>query len=232
MGLLIVEVSLPPAPSSGTMMSLSRNCGSLMTSWGPRTAPKVTWTPLNISYQCAIGFALKISSRIAVSCGMFCISFVGSENRGSVRRSTRPSAFATALNLSDVTIRTNQVSSEARYTFIAAFAGFFRSCSPKNFASHSAAWIETLAAQTPSARRDVVTYDPLPVRSRRYRAVTIAEYKPTAVALSPLPATGQVGGAPRSRVIDNRPLRAQYDVISNPGRLASGPFSPKPVRSA
>ena len=52
------------------------------------------------------------------------------------------------------------------------------------------------------------------------------------MALSPLPATGQVGGAPASRVIDSKPLRAQYDVMSNPGRSASGPFSPKPVRSA
>src|ERR1700755_1736642 len=60
----------------------------------------------------------------------------------------------------------------------------------------------------------------------------MAEYRPTAVALSPLPATGQVGGAPASRVIDNRPLRAQYAVISNPGSSASGPFSPKPVTSA
>ena len=57
--------------------------------------------------------------------------------------------------------------SEARYTFSAAFAGFLRSCGPKNFAPHSAAWIETLADQTPSASSDVVTYDPLPVRSRR-----------------------------------------------------------------
>ena len=29
------------------------------------------------------------------------------------------------------------------------------------------------------------------------------------MALSPLPATGQVGGAPASRVIDSKPLRAQ-----------------------
>jgi len=49
----------------------------------------------------------------------------------------------------------------------AALAGFFRSCGAKNFASHSAAWIDTLADQTPSARSEVVTYDPLPVRSRR-----------------------------------------------------------------
>ena len=76
-------------------------------------------------------------------------------------------AFATAANLSGVTTSTNQVSSEARYTFSAAFAGFFRSCGAKNFAPHSAAWIETLADQTPSARSEVVTYDPLPVRSRR-----------------------------------------------------------------
>jgi hypothetical protein len=52
------------------------------------------------------------------------------------------------------------------------------------------------------------------------------------VALSPLPATGQVGGAPVSRVIDSNPLRAQYDVMSKPGRSASGPLSPKPVISA
>src|SRR6202041_955329 len=105
---------------------------------------------------------------------MFCVSLAESANRGSVRRSGRPIAFATAGSLSGVTTRRNQAPSEARYTLKAAFAGFFRSCGPKNFASHSAAWIETLADQTPSARSDVVTYEPLPVRSRRYRAVTIA----------------------------------------------------------
>src|SRR5258708_3823300 len=98
---------------------------------------------------------------------MFWTSFAGSESRGSVRRSGRPIAFATVANLSGVTMRRNQVLSEARYTFKAAFAGFFRSCGAKNFASHSAAWIETLADQTPSASNEVVTYDPLPVRSRR-----------------------------------------------------------------
>jgi hypothetical protein len=40
---------------------------------------------LKTSYQCAIGCAPKTSSRMAVSCGMFAISFAGSENRGSVR---------------------------------------------------------------------------------------------------------------------------------------------------
>src|SRR5712671_649893 len=156
-GLLIVEVSLPPTPCSGTTMSFARSCGSLITSCGPRTAPNVTWTPLKTSYQCAIGCAPKTSSRMAESCGMLAISFAGSENRGSVRRSGRPMASATAASLSEVTSSTNQMSSAVRYTFIAAFAGFLRSCRPKNFASDSAAWIETLAAQTPCARSEVVT---------------------------------------------------------------------------
>src|SRR5712671_4088167 len=156
-GLLIVEVSLPPAPSSGTTMSFARSCGSSITSSGPRTAPNVTWTPLKTSYQCASGRAPKTSSRIAESCGILAISFAGSENRRSVRRSGRPMAFATAASLSEVTMSTNQMSSAVRYTFIAAFAGFLRSCRPKNFASDSAAWIETLAAQTPCARSEVVT---------------------------------------------------------------------------
>src|SRR5260221_1524 len=112
-GLLIVEVSLPPTPSSGTTMSFARSCGSLITSSGPRTAPNVTWTPLKTSYQCAIGCAPKTSSRIAESCGILAISFAGSENRGSVRRSVRPMAFATAASLSDVTSRTNHVPSAA-----------------------------------------------------------------------------------------------------------------------
>src|SRR4029077_19376910 len=47
----------------------------------------------------------------------------------------------------------------------------------------------------------------------------------------PLPATGQGGGAPASRVIDKRPLRAQYEVMSNRGGSATGPVSPKPVSS-
>ena len=54
-GLLMVEVSLPGAPSSGTTMSLSRSCGSLMTSCGPRTAPKVTLTRSKTCCQYAIG---------------------------------------------------------------------------------------------------------------------------------------------------------------------------------
>src|SRR6266403_2208319 len=140
---------------------------------------------------------------MAVSCGMFCIS---------------------VASLSGVTTRTNQVPSDARYTFIAALAGWWRSCSPKKLASHSAAWIDTLADQTPSARSDVVTYSLFAGRSRRYSAVTIAEYRPTAVALSPLPATGQVGGAPASRVMDNKPLRAQHAVMSKPGQIGVGPY--------
>src|SRR5712671_59451 len=156
-GLLIVELSLAPAPSSATTMSFARSCGSLITSSGPRTAPNVTWTPLQTSYQCAIGCEPKTSSRISVSWGMFSISFAGLENRGSVKRSVRPMAFATAATLSGVTRRTNQVSSAARYTFSAAFAGCLRSCSPKNFAPLSAAWIETLADQIPSASSEVVT---------------------------------------------------------------------------
>ena len=35
---------------------------------------------------------------------------------------------------------------------------------------------------TPAASSEVVTYEPLPVRSRRYKPVTIAENKLTAVA--------------------------------------------------
>src|SRR5262249_16660627 len=127
-GLLMVEVSLPPASSSGTTMSFARSCGSSITSCGPPTGPKVTCHPLTPSYQCAIGCAAKTSSRIAASCGMFVISFAGSENRASVRRSARPMAFATAATLSGVTMRTNQVSSEARYTLSPALAGCLRSC--------------------------------------------------------------------------------------------------------
>ena len=44
------------------------------------------------------------------------------------------------------------------------------------------------------------------------------------MALSPLPATGQVGGAPASRVIDSKPLRAQYEVMSKPGKLGIRPL--------
>src|SRR5258708_5039445 len=112
-GLLIVEVTLPPAPSIGTTISFGPSCGSLITSSGPRTGPNVTWTPPKTSDQCAIGCAPKTSSRMAVSWGMFAISFAGSENRESVRRSGRPMAFATAASLSGVTRRTNQVPSAA-----------------------------------------------------------------------------------------------------------------------
>src|SRR5262249_40086807 len=70
-GLPIVDVRLPPAPSSGTTMSFARSWGSSITCCGPRTGPNVTCTPLNTSYQCAMGCAPNTSSRIAVSCGMF-----------------------------------------------------------------------------------------------------------------------------------------------------------------
>src|SRR5262245_60844131 len=96
----------------------------------------------------------------------------------------------------------------------AALSGCARSWSFLNFAPARAAEIARLADQTPCASSEVVTCDPLPVRSRRYRAVTIPAYKPTAVALSPLPPTGSVGDAPASRVSDSRPLRAQYAVMS------------------
>jgi len=45
--------------------------------------------------------------------------------------------------------------------------GAYDRASPKNFASQSAAWIETLADHTPSASNEVVTCAPCPVRSRR-----------------------------------------------------------------
>src|SRR5258708_30539035 len=112
-GLLIVEVTLPPAPSIGRTISFGPSCGSLITYSGPRTGPNVSWTPPKTSDQCAIGCAPKTSSRMAVSWGMFAISFAGSENRESVRRSGRPMAFATAASLSGVTRRTNQVPSAA-----------------------------------------------------------------------------------------------------------------------
>src|SRR5262249_3121893 len=117
-GLLMVEVSLPPAPSSGTTMSFALSCGSLMTSCGPRTAPNVKLP--STSYQCAIGCAPKTSSRIATSSCRLAASFAGSENRGSVRRSGRSMAFAKCAILSGVMARMNHVPSAARYTFVAA----------------------------------------------------------------------------------------------------------------
>ena len=45
-GLLIVNLRFPPAPSSGTTMSFALSCGSLITSLGARTAPKVRWSLL------------------------------------------------------------------------------------------------------------------------------------------------------------------------------------------
>src|SRR6516225_3280886 len=102
-------------------MSFALSCGSLMTSCGPRTGANVK--PLSASYQCAIGCAPKTSSRIATSSCPFAASFAGSENRGSVRRSGRPMAFATPASLSGVTARRNQVPSAARYTFVTARAG-------------------------------------------------------------------------------------------------------------
>ena len=62
-------------------MSFALNWGSLMTSLGPRTAPKVMWTRSKTSYQYAIGCALKTSSRIAVSCGMFAAALPDRESR-------------------------------------------------------------------------------------------------------------------------------------------------------
>src|SRR5579863_4041120 len=147
----------------------------------------------------------NISSSIAVNSTEFAASFAGSANRGSVSRSGRPTPFARAGHLSGVRTSTNQISSEVRYILISAFGGFNRSCRGKNVASQSAPWTKTPQDQTPTASSEVVTYEPFPVRSRRYRAVTIAENRVTAVAWSPLPDGGRVGGAPASRVSDNKP---------------------------
>src|SRR6266404_5084532 len=161
------------------------------------------------SRQCAIGCELKVSSMIAVSTLMFAASFAGSANRGSFKRSARPIPAARAGILSGVATRTNQMLSELLYTFIAAFAGFFRSCCGANYAPASAALIATPADQTPAAKSEVVTEEPLPVRSRRYRAVTIAANNPTPDGASPVPANGQVGGAPASCKSESKPVRDQ-----------------------
>ena len=52
----------------------------------------------------------------------------------------------------------------------------------------------------------------------------MAENKVTAVAWSPLPDGGRVGGAPASLVSDSNPDLAQYDVMSNPGRSGVRPL--------
>jgi len=63
-GAAIVEVSLPPALRAERRCLGRANCGSLITSCGLRaTTTKVTWMPLSTSSQCAIGCALKTSSR-------------------------------------------------------------------------------------------------------------------------------------------------------------------------
>src|SRR5437868_7148725 len=110
-GLLIVEVSLSPAPSSGTTMSFARSCGSLMTSLGPFTSPKVRCACSKTSRQCAIGWAVNAASRMPVSSAALAAASAGSLKRGSVRRSARPIAFANAATLSGVTSSTNQWSS-------------------------------------------------------------------------------------------------------------------------
>src|ERR1700680_1701783 len=51
----MVDVSLPPAPSSGTMMSFAWSWGSLITSRGPRQAPNVRWPPVKRSEHSACG---------------------------------------------------------------------------------------------------------------------------------------------------------------------------------
>jgi len=128
----MVEVNFSPAPSNGTTMSFARNCGSLATSLRLTHGAEGDVNAVeDLIPNADIGCEPKISSSIAVSCGRFCASLAGSENRGSIRISSRPNAFRTAGTLSGVaTTKTNQVPSEERYVFNAAFAGCARSCSP------------------------------------------------------------------------------------------------------
>jgi Thiamine pyrophosphate enzyme, central domain len=53
MGLLIVEVSLPPAPSSGTTISFARNCGSLITSSLTKRGVAVLVVPVDVANAAA-----------------------------------------------------------------------------------------------------------------------------------------------------------------------------------
>jgi len=71
-------------------------------------------------------------------------------------------------------------------------------------------------------KHEVVTWDPLPGALRGDKRGHDLRLEAEAVACHRLPAPGHVGGAPASRVIDNRPLRAQYELMSKP-------WSPAPV---
>src|ERR1700733_2401070 len=84
--------------------------------------------------------------------------------------------------------------SAVRYGLSSALGGVLRLCWLKNFAPCKPPSIHAAAAHAPSAIRDVVTWLPLPVFSRWYKPVTMAEYRVLAVAWSPIPGIGSVGG--------------------------------------
>ena len=120
MGLLTVDVSFPPAPSSGTTMVFATSCGSWITSAGSRTAPKGTPAASRTCAQRAIGWPAKTSSRIAVSSTTLAFCLAGSAKRGSAARSARAIAVAKPGHLSGVRTIRNQAPSSATFNIYRA----------------------------------------------------------------------------------------------------------------
>jgi len=100
-----------------------------------------------------------------------------------------------------------------------------------NLAPLSAPWMETLAAQMPSASSEVVTWDPLPVRSRdraRSRSPSRGDGRRVVTAAGDRPGGRGARIARHRQQAAARPVRGDVET----GSPASGPLSPKPVTSA
>jgi len=64
--------------------------------------------------------------------------------------------------------------SRVRYAAVSGLGGCLPSPRTGNFAFKSLAWMSHAFAQAPLASNDVLTLDPRPVRSRRYKPSMIA----------------------------------------------------------
>src|SRR5439155_4801194 len=88
------------------------------------------------------------------------------------------------------------------------------------------AWMSQALDHAPLASNDVVTREPLPVRSRRYNPSMMAPNSEIAVGWSPIAGRGAAGEPSVPVTLIIKPARAQYANASYAGASASSPVSP------
>jgi len=148
---------------------------------GSRTTPYVMCAWSRASCQCAMGREANTSSRIAVSAAELAACLrrnpearVRQEVRRPYRRQRLPPGWQRGSAGTGVVPSSDRRSSSVRRTL--------PSCSGKNSRRRARPGSGHRRTTRLGRSGDVVTCAPFPVRSRRYRPMTIAEKRPTAVA--------------------------------------------------